>query len=488
LSFPRIILSIGDDGIVIVPHDIPNTAPFFVSANDAFASQEITDFVALYPQARITLLVDTLSQDYRCADLPPINFFDRTKLIRRRLEQTFPSARITASLHFKNSPHRALMIGLHESNSVFAWADRLRKRLPDIALLPVEGTRLMAQLMPEAKDGWAMMISRQQSGGYRQIVTFKNDLVFTRLTPLPPANDGGSETTIIARDIKASLDYLTRHGLREPKELSVLLLMPNDIHEASALKNLFLGTIRSLPPAHAARLLALSPLLSNGDYSADILFAVHFLNAFRPRLSLMLPDEKKQWLTKYIRLWGTRTAYACLTAAGILTLWRAGDLSATLYQTQKSALQLVKTRYVLAEKHALAAPLTEPLGRMRQALELRHIYEKPTLTPWQGLNQLASGLDEDSKIVKLEWRNNSDTVPERLIVSLHTESEVPPKDRSETVAAFTRVVQNISQSAPDYIVTGVKPPYPSLPDESVTAAPILSKTPIGEIIMERKSP
>jgi len=55
-----------------------------------------------------------------------------------------------------------------------------------------------------------MLVSRQKSGGFRQIVTFKNDLVFTRLTPLPSAEASGGEAEIISRDIKAR-PYVRSH-------------------------------------------------------------------------------------------------------------------------------------------------------------------------------------------------------------------------------------------------------------------------------------
>ena len=488
LSHPHIILIIGNDGVVVVPHNIAGVASFFVPSDVKLAMQTIMEFVARTTQARVTLFADNLTQDYLSEDLPPLNYLERRKLIERRLKQTFPAARLTASLRFRKTPHRVLMIGVHESNPVFAWADRLRERLPDIALLPVEGAHLMAKIMPEAADGWAMMVSRQKSGGFRQIVTFKNDLVFTRLTPLSPEGGNNNEAEIIARDIKASLDYLTRHGLHNPKELSVLLLMPNIASKAAAFESLSLKAIRSLSPAQVAVPLALSLAPSRDKDSADVLFASHLLSRLRPVLHLMLPDTRKIWLTKSIQSWGMRVACACLVIVGALTLWHAGDFAVTLYQTQKEAFQLAKTRFVLTQERAHAAPLTEPLGRMRQALERRHIYERPSPTPWQALTALASGIDLNSKIVKLEWKNDPPPALENFVVTLRMTGDAPSNDRAETVTAFSRAVQDIAHVLPDYSVTGVKPPYPALPQESVSATPILAEDPTGEITLERKSP
>jgi len=485
---PRIILMIGDDGVIAVPHEIPHAAPIFAPSEDKPAVQEIIAFIEQNPLARLTLFADTLSQDYRCEDLPPLNFFDRMKLIKRRLKQAFPSAQLTTYLRYKNTPHRVLLIGLHESNPVFTWLFRLRKRLPEIALLPVEGARLSALLMPEATNGWALLVSRQKSGGFRQIVTFKNDLVFTRLTPLPPTEDPDNEAEIIARDIKASLDYLTRQGLRNPNELSVLLLTPDNLHDSLILKNMSLKSIRSVSPAQAAKRLGLPFGPEENDSSSDVLFAAHLASRLLPALPLMLPDAREVWLTQFVRTWGMRVSVACLAAVVVLTLWRAGDFAATLYQTQKEALRLAKTHFILAQEQAQAAPLTEPLARLRQALERRHIYERPTPMPWRGLNELAPGLDQHSQLVALQWNKNENAETESIKVVLRVINDGVPADRAETVASFSRIAQNIASAMPDYSIIAVKPPYPALPQESVTAALPVAEDPTGEILLEGNLP
>jgi hypothetical protein len=484
----HIILMIGDDGIVIVSYGISGAGSFFIPNEEKLAVHEITEFINHYPQARITLLADNLTQDYRSDDLPRLNIFDRAKLSRRRLKQAFPTARLAASLRFKETPNRILMIGLHESNSIFAWADRLRARHPRIALLPVEGATMVAKLMPEAVNGWAMLVSRQKSGGFRQIVTFKNDLIFTRLTPLPSLDVIEDDSEIIARDIKASLDYLTRHGLSDPQKLSVLLLMPGDIHKTAAFKNLSLQSARSLSPAQTAQQLALLFAPTADDETADILFAAHFLNKLRPALSLMLPETRQIWLTQTLRRQGMGVACTALLLAVLGTIWRAGDFAATLYQTQKEYAQHVESRRALAQAQANAAPTTEPLGHMRQALERRHIYEQPVLMPWHGLNEMLGGLGQDSKITKLEWKTESDKAPEIFTVTLRVVGDEGTNDRATTVATFSRATQNIAHAMPDFSVEVIKPPYPALPQESVSAAAPVTEDPVGEISIQRKQP
>ena len=275
--------------------------------------------------------------------------------------------------------------------------------------------------------------------------------------------------------------------MRDPKELSVLLLARKEAYPAGAFANLPLKSIRFLSPAEAALQLGLGFAPENNDACADLLYAAHLLSRLRPRLPLMLPDMREIRLTQGIQKWGMRAACASWLAIGLLTLCRAGDLAATLYQTQKIAIQLAETRIVLERAQAHAAPLTEPLGRMRQALERRHIYEQLSPTPWRGLNQLASGLNQESKIVRLEWKKDGDAEPENLSIVLRMTGDEVSGDRAETVASFSRIAQNIAQAMPDYSVKNTKPPYPALPQDSVSAN-TSAEDPVGEIVLERKIP
>ncbi len=482
----RVVLMIGDDGLVAVPHKIAE-APFFVPTDAKRGAKELTAFLARYPEARLTLVADNMAQDYRNDDLPRLNFFDRSKLAKRRLKQAFPAAKLAAVLPFKNTPNRILMAGAHESNAIFAWVARFRERLPDIALLPVEGARLLAALMPEAESGWAMMISRQKTGGFRQIITFKNDLVFTRLTPLPPA-DSGDETEIIARDIKASLDYLSRYGMNHAEELSVLILLPNDRHLTPAIKNLPLKSVRSMSPFGAAKTLSLSLAPKPDDPSSDVLFGSFIAAQRRPLLRLMLPDMREAWLSRLVRSHGMRAATACLLLAVGSALWSAGDLIATLSEARKVAASLAETKKTFENAKADAAPLTAPMARLREALEKRRIFEQKGLYPWASLNALAGGMDGDSRPVKLKWKNDESAALETLTVSLRVLTD-DANDKASAAATFEDAAKSIAKAMPDYDVSVLKPPYPSLPQETVAASTNAPKNdPIGDILIQRKTP
>ncbi|MDD4615831.1 MAG: hypothetical protein PHW76_01760 [Alphaproteobacteria bacterium] len=473
----RILLMVGEEGVIVVPHGIEDGEPFFAASESELAAHEVMDYLAQHPRARVTLLADTFAQDYCEDDLPPLSFFDKPRLVRRRLQQKYGSATLAAYLSFKKTPHRVLMIGLHEPSPLFAWAKRTQERLPDISLLPVEGAKMLARLMPEAASGWAMLLSRQKTGGFRQIVTYKNDLVFTRLTAASDHEEG------LAQDVKATIDYLARLGLKGADPMSLLVLASKD---APAPKLPEFGSIHYLTPAEAATRLKLGLIPADDDPAADILFASHFLSNPRPRLSLMLPETRVARQKVELQRWGSRLAYGGLAVALLATVWRASDLANTMYQAQKEAFELTKGQRLLDETRQKAGPLTEPLGIMREALERRRIYDAPRLEPWHALNELSSGLDWKSRVSKIEWRVEG--ASESVMVALRLPDDEDSGDRADKVAAFTALTQAIAGAMSDYRLAEIKPPYPSLPNEAVTATQETVEVPDGQVRFERHLP
>ncbi|MDD3030179.1 MAG: hypothetical protein PHS57_07880 [Alphaproteobacteria bacterium] len=489
--FPHILLVIGDDGIVVVPYGLEQEEPFFVQADQPLGEDDIVDFIDRYPCARLTLLADTLAQDFRSETLPPMGFSDRKKVLARRLALAFPSARLRAHLPFRKERNRFLLIGLHESNALFAWADRLQDRFPRIALLPVEGARLLQALTVDTSEPWRMMISRQKSGGFRQIVTLKGSLIFTRLTPPPADGTSLNEFALIARDIKATLEYLTRLGLRDPHDLSILILTATTDHNRSFLHALPVKTVRIMSPFDAAQRLRFPFSPERHCPFADLVFAASLLTRIRPTLCLMLPSVRSKWLSTLSRKIGLYVACFCLFLVSATALWRAGDLAAIVYRTQKEALLLSQNRHTLKRIQEQASPVTEPLGRLRLALERRHIYERPAPMPWRGLRLLTRASDEELiDLTGLTWSVNADASKETIALTLRLptpEASLSDK-RSETVETFTRLAHAIAEKLPDYTLTKLKPPYPAQPDETIQQETSLTTAPVGELSLQRTLP
>jgi len=485
LSFsnPRIVLTIGDDGVVVVPFGLQDSTPFFAAANDTYAEQEVLGFLARNPTACITLFADNLAQDYRNDELPPLSFFDRRKVLRRRLRQLFPTSRLTAALQSKNEPRRVMMIGIQKDSLLFLWADRLKDRHPTILLLPVEGALLASRLMKEdAAEGWVLTLSQHRSGGLRQIVTYKNDLIFTRLTPLP---SGKNASDFLIRDLKATLDYLSRLGLRNPKELSALLLLPEGTSENKSLRDLSFKSIRALSPADAGKLLALPITPHENDRNADILFAALTASYRKPVLPLRLPETLNAWRSNNLRHWGTRIAYASIVLAGLITLWNAGDLLSLLYRTQREASLLSASNRALEQAKSKATPITISLALKKQAVARQKIFEQFKIVPWHSLNQLSRRFDPTATLVGIDWSHDAEA--ERIMIILRLNTDAAMQNKADAVKNFHRAALTLADAMPDYTLVGIEPPFHAKPEDTLTSSSSEPEEPVGRITLERRT-
>ena len=176
-----------------------------------------------------------------------------------------------------------------------------------------------------------------------------------------------------------------------------------------------------------------------------------------------------------------------LATAVLGSILRAEGLVVTLYQVQKESALLDKKHAALEQAKANATPLTEPLGRLQQALERKRIYAQPVPMPWHGLNELAGGVSDTTRITKINWAPEHNGVLETFSVSLLMTQRTAIVDRAESVDDFTRIAQDIARAMPDYTFTVINPPYPALPQESVSASDTKNATqPSGEISLQRK--
>jgi hypothetical protein len=464
LSSPHIVLIVGDDGVILAPYGMAKAAPAYFAAADDTNIAAILLHMAKYPTVPVTVLADTLAQDFRRESLPRAGFFDRRRLIERRLKQAFPQAGLSA--HIKLRDREILLAAAHENGPVFEWLTRLKASAPQLCLLPVECARMAVRLLPNAIDGWAMLLSRQRTGGFRQIVTYRGDLIFARLTP--PLQDDAPASEIaeaVARDIKASLGYLARLGLNDANELDVMLLMPESTHDELRKTVPPLRSLTLLSPRKAALRFALPFVPADNDPYADLLYA-GWLVRHRARLPLMLPEARRALRTKKTRKAIRHMATTAAFAASVVIVWQAGGLAYEKFNLRDETAQLQALRLKI-DTEETSLPPGESFGLMRQAAARKKLFTEPIATPWSALAELGQGLGAGARLVKLSWHNDEGKKGEALEAEIKLASVLDP-DREKTVLRFRQVTEMIAKAMPDYKLTVAHYPFAALPGEALS--------------------
>lgn len=465
LSSPHIVVVVGDDGVILAPYGMANATPAFFAATDTANVAAITAHMKKYPAVPVTVLADTLAQDFRRESLPRAGFFDRKRLIERRLKQAFPQAGLSATIKLKD--REILLAAAYESGPVFEWLARLKASAPQLCLLPVECARMAMRLLPNAVQGWAMLLSRQRTGGFRQIVTYRGELIFARLTPPLPDDASPHELAeAVTRDIKASLGYLARLGLNDAGELDVMLLMPNAVHDELRRTVPPLRSLTLLSPRKAALRFALPFVPGENDPYADLLYA-GWLAKHGARLPLMLPEAKRALRRRKTRQTIGRTAGAIAFAASIVLVWQACGLAYAKLELRGEVAQLDALRLKIdAEQTGL--PPGESFGLMRQAAARKKLFAEPVTMPWPALAQLGQGLGSDAKLTKLAWRNDDSKKGEVIEAEIKLAGAAPDADREKTVLRFRQVTESIARSMPDFKLTVAHYPFAALPGDALS--------------------
>ena len=423
------ILMVGDDGVLLVPpHDASARASLYGRGHGEESARPIIETLRQHPRRAVLILADSLAQDFRLETLPAVGILDRRALLRRRLAATFPDALMATSVTFKR--REALLACVHKNSSIALWLERLEK-LPNpsgpVALLPLESSSLIKRLDPEAARGWAMMLSWERTGGFRQIVTHDGALIFTRLTP-PLALDSSAAWlgSHLMTDIQASLDYLSRLGLTDKAALRFIAILPAPLHRAITALRLPMRAQLMVSPCEAAHRLRLPFAPTQDDPTADVLHAAWLARKSRPRCVLIQEETRRKHRDTAIQFWGRAAAILAWIVTLVFLGWQSQDSWRLERENAETQEKVATLQQELTQERATLAPLTAPLGRLRQALERRRLFATPTPTPWPLLDALSTALGP-TRLARFDWQDESgNPLDETLSLTLRpTETPTP---------------------------------------------------------------
>ncbi len=470
---PHLLLLVGNDGTLAVPHYfLPPIPALFVPSRDKGGEAMIVNMAASQNNPRVTILSDTLEQDFSRETLPPLFILDRLRLLRRRTKQAFPNASLTGYASVHGSSRHSLIAALNEDHPALIWAERLAAYAPVIGLTPIEGAELAAKIDPSLHKGWALLISNQQSGGMRQIVLHDGHLVFTRLTPpLPAQLPDATCDQIIQRDIMASVTYLHRLGLNHPNDLSVLILRATSQSEAWPLTiKMPVKNVTFIDPREAAERLRIPLIPEQETPHGDLLFAGWVLKRSSLRLALSTQAAKRTRYEYTLNFWGLRAAYAVLLATLLTLAVQVTDIFTSGLEVQSISSRIAAIHHELQSAQTEAAPITEPLGRLRLTLERQRIYARVAATPWALFNDIANVIGGKAQVTRLHWQaEDKSGTSEHAQISV-TFAATDPQNHSALNEAASTLEKTFSHQVPAYQILMTQAPYPASANEIMASS------------------
>ena len=362
---------------------------------------------------------DLLEQSYRKEAVPRLNRVDRAKVLKRRLERAFPDTPLKAALKLADDPEEprsetCLLVGLPPATDWDRWLGFLREvenPVQALTLLPVEAAamvdRLARALAPADRpaQGWAILIARQATGGFRQIVVHQGELVLTRLTPSLAMDAGPAEVAAeISRELKATLGYMTRLGYRAGSGLDILVL--GDQALAAALGNpaSMPGRLTVVAAAEAARALGLAVPAEVEAADGALLGALWAGQRRRPVLQLLPADLRMRMMQGQALRWVS--AGLAASALGLASYAALAGVSALQVKQEVSWLSAWQgtTRQQLARSEGDADAIRARAEAMRAVMEADRRLEATGASPFEALRALRQAMTRDEQLSALSWQ------------------------------------------------------------------------------------
>ncbi len=435
LSGRRVVGIIGSEGAVFVRLNGRRVADHcYAPMPDPDGAAAVRELLAQDRKAPVTLLIDVLEQHYRETSLPKLNWFDRRKMLKRKLAQTYGDGYLTSYLPLDRrtagesarqgegggQAQRYVLIGVPESEEMNAWMDIVwgaGNPLSAVALLPVEGTELVRRLAagdadkPAGAPAWQILITRQRAGGFRQIILHNGQLVFTRLTPnLEPDSPVEEIVENIEAEFRSTLSYLRRLSFSDADRLQLTIVDSPEVCEGIQPRRMRIPEARTMTPAEATRELGLS--IDEADIAetpfADLLIAAWFAERGRVRLRLHTPQLRRAQVL-------TLAPRAAMAAAGA-TLLLGGLYAGNWYfdmrakeerlRTQKAVHERLETR--LAKLKGELPDAGADLDRFAVVVDAREALAAATPRYDLMLSGLKAALPDDMIVTQLDLEPGSD--------------------------------------------------------------------------------
>lgn len=305
----NIVISIGDDGAILTRFNAGKLV------KRAFApssySSEFKEFVKDFETIPVTILLDSVDQNYVFSSLPStISKSNQLKIIKRKLQNEFDQNDLNSFINQgKEDPKgkkgvKYVFISVRKASPLSDWLEAIQELanpFSGIYLLPLEGQNLLTDFTKKGKkvrrnneeiEKWQIIISHNRVGGFRQVVYKNGKIIFTRISQNPGLQSPDAIATNITQESANTLEYIRRIGYTDqPLEFYVIAL--KDAHKFIEIPGINSKNITCFSPYELSEILALKDAALETDKFADVVIASHFINSKKKILRLTTDEAKK---------------------------------------------------------------------------------------------------------------------------------------------------------------------------------------------------
>lgn len=294
LNKSKFVLIIGDDGAILIYINGTKVEKRVFSPTASLSDRrEMNNLLTQFPSVPIYILLDTMEQTYTRQTLPAVSSLSVGKLVKKRLDRDFAASDLKGAVCLgRDSEGRRDWIYMFAStpvnNVISEWieyVESIDNKFIGIYMLPVEAENLVTKIVKilykdqEEKPVWQFLVTHNKTGGFRQVILQNGKVVFTRL--IRPGKDNLPDIIAgnIEQEILNTVDYMRRLSLSEDEEVSVIVVVSEDIKKGLKDTKIRGHGINVFTPFEISEMLGFNEVTGKEDKFADIVLAVNFVNS-----------------------------------------------------------------------------------------------------------------------------------------------------------------------------------------------------------------
>ncbi len=472
----QFVLLIGDEGAILVFMEGAKVVRrLFAPTPQPSSSEAMVQLMQSNPSVPISILVDSIDQQFVRQSFPPVSSLSVNSLVKRRLDRDFRTEDIKGFLPINRDKTgrkewNFLLISLTKTPILTEWIDlviELPNELKGIYLSPIEATAYIATLhsalVQTPAKPWQLFVTHNKVSGFRQVVMHNGKLVFTRVTQ---AIDDAIAAVIagnIEQEIINTIEYLRRLGFQDTATLEITVIAAGDVNEVIDLKRFNAAGTLALTPLDVSDALGFEQAALSADRFGDVVMAAAFLRTKKHVLKL-----STVYSTALSKIYGIKRAVHGLTLLAIFALV-AMSIQNVLARmenqslTANSVASLNGTKAQLEVLNAKVGGLNKDLAYKSAVVNVYDAYLKDAQNPADFMEKLSTHLTPDQRLFSIEWdtgkvqKNPKNRATAKAATPLTVRAEFDLKgdyaDFDALSTAALAFIATLTQAMPDYTIT-----------------------------------
>lgn len=285
-----IIISLGDEGAILTCFSGDRLENRLFTAS-AF-SNEVAEFFKNKEKYTVSILLDTIDQNFVFSSLPAVGSKNLNKIINRKLNTEFDKNDFNSYMFLGKEDNKArkdlkyVFLSVRNAPPLSEWLEftgTLPNVFEGIYMIPVEGENFISKIKGIKKiskktaEDWDILITQSRVGGFRQVVFKGGKLIFTRISQSLSIQSPDSVGLNISQETVNTLEYIRRIGYAE-QPISVFIVSSKDSLPYIDIPAVNKQDVYHLSPFEIAQTLPIKNSALENDKFGDVVFASNFVN------------------------------------------------------------------------------------------------------------------------------------------------------------------------------------------------------------------